>query len=164
MKTKFLIGFLIVGILLISGCVQKECKVKEDCPDKTCFAKDCIDYNCSYSQIVPCCGNEKCEIGENYENCTDCPNCDDNNRLTADSFNYTTQKCENIVTHYLIKDFASIQEAIDSARDGSTILVSQGTYLETLTITAPKTLTLQGGWNQEFTSRSDNSSLTVIDG
>ena len=60
--------------------------------------------------------------------------------------------------------YSSIQKAIDSARDGATIRISRGTYLETITITAPKTLTLQGGWNQGFTSRSDDSSLTVIDG
>ena len=60
--------------------------------------------------------------------------------------------------------YHSIQEAIDSARDGAIIQVSQGTYFENLIITDPKRLTLQGGWNQEFTSLSGDSSLTVIDG
>ncbi len=71
---KLVLGILaltIVGIIFISGCVQKECKVKEDCPDKTCFSKDCIDYNCSYSQIIPCCGNGICETGETYKECAD---------------------------------------------------------------------------------------------
>lgn len=50
---------------------EKECEVKEDCQDKTCFTKDCIDYSCSYSQIIPCCGNEECEPGETYKECAD---------------------------------------------------------------------------------------------
>ena len=49
--------FVIIGIILIlviAGVVliigpKKECNVKEDCPDKTCFTKDCVDYTCSYS-------------------------------------------------------------------------------------------------------------------
>lgn len=60
--------------------------------------------------------------------------------------------------------YSSIQEAINSARDGDTILVSQGTYLENIVIMRSKTLVLQGGWDPEFTSRSNDSSLTVIDG
>ncbi|RLC29399.1 hypothetical protein DRH13_05785 [Candidatus Woesebacteria bacterium] len=54
-----------------------------------------------------CCGNALCE--ESYEtnaDCpTDCPNCDDDSRLTVDSFNYETQKCDNIATHYFLEDF-----------------------------------------------------------
>lgn len=60
--------------------------------------------------------------------------------------------------------YTTIQEAINSARIGDTIQVAQGTYMENITITTPKTLTLQGGWDSEFTSRSNDSSLTVIDG
>ncbi len=59
------------GYFLIRGPVQKECKVKEDCLDKTCFAKDCIDNSCSYSQIISCCGNGECEVGESYQECAD---------------------------------------------------------------------------------------------
>ena len=204
-------------LIFITGCAEKECKTKEDCPDKTCFSKDCVDYNCSYSQIIPCCGNKICEVGESYPECvdcpncddknectidsfdyhkqecihepiipccgngicdeetlethlscsTDCPNCDDDNKLTADSFNYKTQKCENIDLVVRVGGngtYSSIQEAIDSASNGSIIQISQGTYLENIIITAKKTLTLQGGWNKGFTSRSDDNSLTVIDG
>ena len=62
---------LLLVIVLFSGCVEKECETAEDCPDKNCFTKDCIDYNCSYSQIVPCCGNGICETGETYEECAE---------------------------------------------------------------------------------------------
>ncbi len=61
----------IVGYFLIRGPVHRECKVKEDCLDKACFTKDCIENSCSYSEILPCCGNNKCETGETYEECTD---------------------------------------------------------------------------------------------
>ncbi|MBW2966490.1 S8 family serine peptidase [Candidatus Woesearchaeota archaeon] len=45
---------------------------------------------------IPFCGNEICEQGENYTNCPeDCPDCDDNNICTVDSYNYTEQKCVN---------------------------------------------------------------------
>ena len=70
---------LIIGLVFISGCVQdlgprvfeEKCS---DCPDRVCFTKRCIDSNCSYSQIVPCCGNEICETKETYLTCPqDCP-------------------------------------------------------------------------------------------
>ncbi len=94
---KYILGILIlILIVFIISCAEKECKVKEDCPDKTCFTKDCIDYNCSYSKIIPCCGNEKCEIGETNSECVaDCPNCDDKDKCTEDSFDYKQHKCLN---------------------------------------------------------------------
>jgi hypothetical protein len=54
-----------------------------------------------------CCGNTLCEEGyETNSDCPkDCPSCDDNSRLTVDSFSYKTQECENIVTHYFTEDF-----------------------------------------------------------
>lgn len=73
LKIIILIGLLIIGIILISGFIQKECKVKEDCPDKTGFTKDCINNSCSYSQIIPCRNNNICEQGESYKTCpNDC--------------------------------------------------------------------------------------------
>ncbi len=105
MKTKnialTLLVLLIIGIVFTSGCVQEEgssyveeeCRVEEDCPDRICFAKDCIDSDCSYSQIEHCCGNEICEIGESYPECAECPDCDDEDKCTEDSFNYEQQKC-----------------------------------------------------------------------
>lgn len=95
-----------IAFLFSTGFFQKECEAATDCANKTCFTVDCKDNDCIYSAISDCCGNEICEVSENYPGCVaDCPNCDDNNRLTADSFNYTTQKCVNTVTHYLIEDF-----------------------------------------------------------
>ena len=99
MNKAFIPVICIVMFVLVSGCVQeeaKECEVEEDCPDRTCFAKECVDKNCSYAPIIPCCDNEKCEIGETYGNCMgDCPDCDDRDKCTEDSFDYDQQKCIN---------------------------------------------------------------------
>ncbi len=62
-----------------------------------------------------CCGNALCEEGfETNSDCpNDCPSCDDNSVLTLDIFNYETQECENIVTHYFIEDFEEGKTSID---------------------------------------------------
>lgn len=60
--------------------------------------------------------------------------------------------------------YATIQDAINAARNGDTIQVAQGAYTENITITTSKTISLQGGWNSDFTSRSGDSSFTHIDG
>jgi len=113
-------------ILDVICCGNTVCEAGEtyencprDCPncdDNNECTKDSYDYHqqkCINEIIIPCCGNGICdEDAETYLKGTsllycpaDCPDCDDNNRLTADSFNYETQKCENIVTHYFIDDF-----------------------------------------------------------
>jgi hypothetical protein len=47
---------------------------------------------------VICCGNGVCETGETYGNCArDCPNCNDSNECTEDSYDYYEQKCINEV-------------------------------------------------------------------
>jgi hypothetical protein len=102
MKSKNLsltiLALAVVGVVLISGCAKKGCKTVSDCEDKTCFTTvECEDNTCVYSPIADCCGNDICESGESYSECSaDCPNCDDNDGLTADSFNYETQECEHI--------------------------------------------------------------------
>lgn len=111
---------------MISGCVEKECETDADCLSKTCFTAECTDNKCVYvplngkqpgcSEDVTCggetckegvceveyekncCGNEICEPGETYENCSDdCPNCDDVNECTKDSYDYHEQKCVNTI-------------------------------------------------------------------
>ncbi|MFH1445328.1 MAG: transglutaminase-like domain-containing protein [Nanoarchaeota archaeon] len=79
MKVKYFILFGLIILVLISFFVwdaQKDaCRFKEDCPDRTCFMKDCIDNSCSYSQMIPCCekipccGNGECETEERYLSC-----------------------------------------------------------------------------------------------
>ncbi|MFH1240211.1 MAG: transglutaminase-like domain-containing protein [Candidatus Diapherotrites archaeon] len=103
---KLVFGIMLLAIVVtifISGCVQEkvtpaeinECEVLEDCPNELCLAKDCVNYECSYSEITLCCGNEICEISESYPECPECPNCNDNDECTRDSFDYERQKCVN---------------------------------------------------------------------
>ena len=79
MKTKFLIGLLIVGTVLISGCVGKE-----------------------------------------Y---------DSDNGFTIDSFNYTTQKCENIesVKGRIVFDLKVVPEEIITREIVNEFLIGVGT-------------------------------------
>ncbi len=98
MKKRLLICFTVIMVLglFLSGCAEKECKVAEDCMSKTCFNAKCKENACTYSPIAECCGNERCDQSESYEGCSvDCPNCDDNNECTTDSFDYHTQECVN---------------------------------------------------------------------
>ncbi len=102
MKKSVIIGTMgVVVILVIIGIfivvyVRRECKNDSDCLTKTCFTVQCKDNKCVYSPISNCCGNDKCEPGETYENCSDdCPDCDDNNNCTIDEYDYHEQKCVN---------------------------------------------------------------------
>ena len=61
-------------------------------------------------------------------------------------------------------DRTTIQAAILEANDGDTIQVAQGVYAENISITFSKHISIQGGWTQNFKRRSDDSSLTIIDG
>ena len=125
---KLILGILalaIAGVILISGCIEKECETDSDCLTKTCFTAECTDNKCVYvplngkqpgcSEDVTCggetckegvceveyekncCGNEICEVGETYPECVaDCPNCDDKNNCTVDEYDYYEQECVSI--------------------------------------------------------------------
>lgn len=96
MNTRILIGLLLLAIVLLSGCAEKECTVDSDCMSRACFTAACGKNTCKYSPIANCCGNEKCEVGEVYPDCAaDCPNCDDKNECTVDEYDYNKQKCVN---------------------------------------------------------------------
>lgn len=79
-----------------------------------------------------CCGNTLCEEGyETNSDCPeDCPNCDDNSRLTVDSFNYKTQECENIATHYFIEDFEEGKTSIDKKANWKIVDDQRGKVLD----------------------------------
>ena len=99
MKQKYylILGVIaILSVVLISGCVQKECETDADCLAKSCFTAKCTDNKCVYSSISNCCGNELCEVGEIYPECVaDCSNCDDKNNCSVDEYDYHEQKCVN---------------------------------------------------------------------
>lgn len=60
--------------------------------------------------------------------------------------------------------YSSIQSAISAASSGDVIRLAQGKYFERVSITSSASVTIQGGWNSGFTTRSSDPSLTVIDG
>lgn len=61
-------------------------------------------------------------------------------------------------------NYPSIQTAINAAGVEDTVRVAQGIYIENILIDTPKDITIEGGWNIDFTQRSTNPSLTIIDG
>jgi hypothetical protein len=100
MKKIILVLILLVFVI---GCVEKECETNEDCPTKTCFIAKCKENNCVLSPISDCCGNEICEVGEIYPECVvDCPNCDDKNDCTVDEYDYHKQECVNTIVPNVI--------------------------------------------------------------
>jgi len=63
--------------------------------------------------------------------------------------------------------YFTIQEAINAAGSGAVIRVAEGRYYEELILNSAKVLTLQGGWNTGFTTRSSSTtidSLTISNG
>ncbi len=60
--------------------------------------------------------------------------------------------------------YTKIQDGIDAAGAGTVIKVAQGTYHENIYIQDGKDIILEGGWNSNFTTRSTDPALTVIDG
>jgi len=57
--------------------------------------------------------------------------------------------------------YASIQAAVDAADDNDTIRVAAGTYYEAVVLT--ESVTLEGGWNADFTVRDWELYGTTID-
>ena len=60
------------------------------------------------------------------------------------------------------RDYSTIQKAVDAAGNGDKVRVSQGTYYENITM--KKGVTLEGGWNKNFSHRDISSYTTTIDG
>jgi len=101
--------------------------------------------------IIPCCGNNICDEGdETYLDCRkDCPNCDDNNKLTTDSFNYNTQKCENPVTHYFIDDFEEgIRNWVFSSEGAGSAVSENGNTV--LRLIGTERANLQKEWDNNY--------------
>ncbi|MCF7860700.1 hypothetical protein K9M79_00520 [Candidatus Woesearchaeota archaeon] len=68
--------FILIFSLFLTGC-GGECETIGDCPNKECYTKRCTsDKKCEYDVKSDCCGNNKCEDGENKCTCgTDCGQC-----------------------------------------------------------------------------------------
>jgi len=62
----------------------------------TCGSWACRTGACQIEYLSNCCGNKVCEVGETYGTCSvDCPNCDDKNKCTVDSYDYHKHQCVN---------------------------------------------------------------------
>ena len=55
--------------------------------------------------------------------------------------------------------YKKIQEAIDDAPDGSEILVRQGIYNESISLTSGKTVIVKGGYNSTYSQQTDNATF-----
>ena len=53
--------------------------------------------------------------------------------------------------------YATIQDGIDGAVDGSTAKIAKGTYTGALILNSPKTVTLDGGWDDSFSAQEPNT-------
>jgi len=58
--------------------------------------------------------------------------------------------------------YDTIQASINAASTGSTIKIVQGTYVEDLTLSSSKEVTLSGGWNSSYTTQSSSSSVSSL--
>jgi len=59
-------------------------------------------------------------------------------------------------------DYSTIQKAIEFAGKGDKVQVSQGTYYENITL--KEGVTLEGGWNNDFSHRDISANVTTLDG
>jgi len=55
--------------------------------------------------------------------------------------------------------YGSIQDALSVGSTGISIRIAQGTYTESLSLTASKSLILMAGWNSAFTSQTPNTTI-----
>lgn len=55
--------------------------------------------------------------------------------------------------------YSTIQEAIDAAPDGSEILVRQGTYEESISLTSGKSLVVKGGYDAAYSQQTPNTTF-----
>jgi hypothetical protein len=60
--------------------------------------------------------------------------------------------------------YSSMQDGINAAGNEATIKVAQGTYHENILINTSKDFTLLGGWDSNFSSKTDAPSQTIING
>ena len=55
--------------------------------------------------------------------------------------------------------YSSIQTAIEAASTRSAILIAQGTYSDSITLSTSKSLTLQGGWDSSYENQTSNTTI-----
>lgn len=83
---------------LIPEC-PKSCNDNNSCTNDFCGAE--TGYKCMNTLKLNCKGNGICESGE--YGTSDCPNCDDNDKCTADSYDSTSKQCIHVEMKGCIK-------------------------------------------------------------
>lgn len=105
-STILLIIILLVSAFFIASCGEKpECKTNADCvTGNPCITAKCTEGACVKKVLDACCGNSKCELGENKCTCDkDCGKCEGNYKYNVTYFgrektvetNFISQYCEN---------------------------------------------------------------------
>ena len=88
--------FLIILVFIlinqiVPGC-PKSCNDNNSCTTDFCSSE--TGYKCMNTLTLNCKGNGICESGEYWS--SDCPNCDDGKKCTADSYDTGAKTCINI--------------------------------------------------------------------
>lgn len=89
-------GIVVLAIILLFIFINwlipecpKSCNDNNSCTNDFCSAE--TGYKCMNTLKLNCKGNGICESGE--YGTSDCPNCDDNNKCTADSYDTSSKQC-----------------------------------------------------------------------
>lgn len=65
-----------MGVLFLAGC-KGQCRIDSDCPGKPCYDVSCQERECVQTSVPNCCGNARCEKGEDACSCqVDCGRCE----------------------------------------------------------------------------------------
>jgi len=98
---------LLILFIILVGCSKElplpeieiipvETKSCPDCDDaNACTIDSCsvdTDYACIHDEIIPCCGDGLCDLGESHYTCDDCPRCESAD-CEISRFNHSLQKC-----------------------------------------------------------------------
>jgi hypothetical protein len=114
-KLFLIIVLFCFSFLIISGCKEKECETAAECINQrgACFIATCVDFKCSHKAIDECCGNYKCEEGQNYCNCkNDCGKETCEGKILLESITRGT-RVEETYSEYLEKVCARTECVID---------------------------------------------------
>lgn len=87
-----IILFFVLINLIIPEC-PKTCDDNNPCTNDFCSSE--TGYKCMNTIKLNCDGNEICEAGE-YGKSADCPDCDDGNKCTADSYDTASKQCVHV--------------------------------------------------------------------